>query len=35
LVKCLRPFNHWDRGFESYSRHVCLHFFCVCVVLCR
>jgi hypothetical protein len=21
---CLRPLEHWDRGFESHSRHGCL-----------
>jgi len=27
---CLRPLEHWDRGFESRSRHVCVSaFFCV------
>jgi hypothetical protein len=20
-MKCLRPLEHWDRGFESHSRH--------------
>jgi hypothetical protein len=28
----LHPLEHWDRVFESLSRHVRL--FCVCVVLC-
>jgi hypothetical protein len=30
LIEC------WDRGFESHSRHgcLCVHSFCVCVVLC-
>jgi hypothetical protein len=33
----LRPLEHWDRGFESHSRHGCVYcvrLFCVCVVLC-
>jgi hypothetical protein len=32
----LRPLEHWDRGFESHSRHGCLYcvrLFCVSVVL--
>jgi hypothetical protein len=34
-MNCLRPFKHWNRGFESHLRHdVCVHLFCVCVVLC-
>jgi len=28
----LRPLEHWDRGFESYSRHGCVSAF-YCVVL--
>jgi hypothetical protein len=28
-MKFLRPFEYWDRGFESYLRHGCL-----CAVLC-
>jgi hypothetical protein len=31
---CLRLPIHWDRRFESYSRHECLCLFRVCVVLC-
>jgi hypothetical protein len=23
-MKCLRPLEHWNSGFESYSRHGCL-----------
>jgi hypothetical protein len=23
-MNCLRPLKHWDRGFESHSRHGCL-----------
>jgi hypothetical protein len=30
-MKCLRPLEHWHRGFESHSRHGCLRLFCVCV----
>jgi hypothetical protein len=30
-MKCLRPFEHWDRGFESHSRRGCLCLFCVYV----
>jgi hypothetical protein len=33
----LRLLKHWDRGFESHSRHGCLYYvllFCDCVVLC-
>jgi hypothetical protein len=32
----LPPLEHWDRGFESHSRHGCLYvrLFCVCAVLC-
>jgi hypothetical protein len=35
-MNCLRPLEHWDRGFESYSRHgyLCVCLFCVCAVLC-
>jgi hypothetical protein len=29
-MNCVRSVEHWDRGFESNSRHGCL---CVCVVL--
>jgi hypothetical protein len=30
-MKCLRPLERWDRGFESHSRHQCLcvRLFCV------
>jgi hypothetical protein len=28
-MNCLRPLEHWDREFESHSRHGC-----VCAVLC-
>jgi hypothetical protein len=30
---CLRPLKHWDRGFESHSRHGCLCAFILCFVL--
>jgi hypothetical protein len=30
-MKCLRPLEHWDRGFESHSRHECLCTFILCV----
>jgi hypothetical protein len=30
----LHPLKQWDRGFECHSRHGCLLFFCVSVVLC-
>jgi hypothetical protein len=35
-MNCLRSLEHWDRGFESHSRHgcLCVRLFCVCVVLC-
>jgi hypothetical protein len=28
---CLRPLEHWDRGFESHSRHGCLSAFILCM----
>jgi hypothetical protein len=29
--KCLRPLEHWVRGFVSHSTHgLYLRFFCVC-----
>jgi hypothetical protein len=33
----LRPLEHWDRGFESHSRHGCLSAFilCLCCLVCR
>jgi hypothetical protein len=33
---CLRLLGHWDRGFESHSRHgcLCVRLFCACVVPC-
>jgi hypothetical protein len=34
-MKCLRPLKHWDCGFESHMRHVCLSKFSVCVSLRR
>jgi hypothetical protein len=36
-MNCLRPLEHWDRGFESHSRHGCLCAFilCSCCPLCR
>jgi TorA maturation chaperone TorD len=30
-MNVLRPLEHWDRGFESISRHECLCLFCVCI----
>jgi hypothetical protein len=27
----LRPLEHWDRGFESHSRHGCLYAFILCL----
>jgi hypothetical protein len=35
-MKCLCSLKHWDRGFESHSKHGCLfvRLFCVCVALC-
>jgi hypothetical protein len=33
-LKCLRPFEHWGRGFESHSRYKYLRLFCVRGVLC-
>jgi hypothetical protein len=32
----LRPLEHWDREFETDSRHgrLCMRLFCVCVVAC-
>jgi hypothetical protein len=34
---CLRSLGHWDRGFESHSRHECLCAFilCLCCSVCR
>jgi hypothetical protein len=26
-MKCLRPLEHWDWGFESHSMHGCLFVF--------
>jgi hypothetical protein len=34
---CLRSLETRDRGFESHTKYgclVCMHLFCVCVVLC-
>jgi hypothetical protein len=34
-MTCSRPFEHWGRGFESFSRHLCLSvFFSVLLLLC-
>jgi hypothetical protein len=35
-MNCLHSLEHWDCGFDSHSRHerLCVHLFCVCVVLC-
>jgi hypothetical protein len=30
-MKCLRPLEHWGRGFESHSRHGCLFVFILCL----
>jgi hypothetical protein len=30
-MKCLRQLKHWDRGFESQSRHGCLFVFILCL----
>jgi hypothetical protein len=30
-MKCLRSLEHWDRGFESHSRHGCLSLFILCL----
>jgi hypothetical protein len=30
-MKCLRSLEHWDRGFESHSRHGCLFAFILCL----
>jgi hypothetical protein len=33
-MNCLRPLEHWNRGFESHSRHECLSTFILSIVLC-
>jgi hypothetical protein len=33
-MNCLRPFQHWDRGFESHLGHGCLCAFILFVLLC-
>jgi hypothetical protein len=33
-MKCLRPLERWDRGFEFNSRYRCLHLFCLCCPVC-
>jgi hypothetical protein len=30
-MNCLRSFKHWDRGFESHSRHGSLSAFLLCL----
>jgi hypothetical protein len=30
-MNCLRPLEHWGRGFESHSRHRCLPMFILCL----
>jgi hypothetical protein len=30
VMNFLRPFEHWDRGFECHLRHVCLSTFSLC-----
>jgi hypothetical protein len=32
-MNCLRPLEHWGRGFESYSMHA--FFLCLCCPVCR
>jgi hypothetical protein len=36
-VWCLRPLEHWDRGFQSHFKHGCLCAFilCLCCPVCR
>jgi len=35
-IYCLWLLKHWNRVFESHSRHRYVSvLFCVCVVLCR
>jgi hypothetical protein len=36
-TNCLPSLEHWDRGFESQSRHGCLFAFilCLCCSVCR
>jgi hypothetical protein len=36
-MNSLRSLEHWDRGFESHSRHGCLCAFilCLCCSVCR
>jgi len=31
---CFRQLEHWNHGFESYSRHEFVRVFLCCVVLC-
>jgi hypothetical protein len=33
-MNCLRPLEHWDRGFESHSRHGCLSAFILFALSC-
>jgi hypothetical protein len=33
-MEYLRQFNHWDRGFESHSKHRCLSAFVLCLLSC-
>jgi hypothetical protein len=33
-MKCLRPFKHWDCGFESHPRYGCLSAFILFVLSC-
>jgi len=33
-MHCLGPFEHWDRGFESRSRHGCVSPFFRIVLSC-
>jgi hypothetical protein len=30
-MKCLRPLEYWDQGFESHTRHGCLSAFILCL----
>jgi hypothetical protein len=33
-MNCLRSLKHWNRGFESHSRHTCLCAFILFVFFC-
>jgi hypothetical protein len=36
-MNCFRTLEHWDRGFESNSRHgyLCAFILCLCCCVCR